>query len=424
MKRLKSTLYALIRATIASAFWLSTRLLFDVEVHGLAYDPKASRTYYGMSHKRDLDPIVIVPAIVFHRGWRGLAGDVHFALRDDAFSPGYLARITMRPRWFARLIRRFTIGPALCWLGAQPIHDLYRPAEEWIRELLDLGYDKCVGDILVPAFIEELVTVTGDSGIGTYNLSRLLDWRYQDALQHFYGPEIILGPARRVLERRIVGQIKEDLAALDTWLWKGGSLYGSPEGRLSPDGKLSSINAGMHRLMETAPPDTSIIPIFIIYDFMTSQKLRIFVDLAPPIEHVPELSSKELDAQLRLGWIQNARFTCTQLASGFLMRASRAGLPSFTLEDLVDDLYQQAVKLSEADRRVDQRLLKPAVVRKRAQGFLEYATRHGLVRRSGNHTWVPTVTETVLQVRLKEVGYDQAPLMYAWNELQEMLADP
>src|SRR5260370_40040109 len=160
MKRLKSTLHGLSRARIAIAFWLSTRLLFHVEVHGLAYDPKASRPYYGMSHKRDLDPIVIVPALLFHRGWRAQAGGGHFALRADAFSPGYLARITMRPRWFARFIRLLAIGPALRWLGAQPIQDLSRPAEEWIRELLDLGYNKRVGDILAPAFIEELATVT------------------------------------------------------------------------------------------------------------------------------------------------------------------------------------------------------------------------------------------------------------------------
>ena len=424
MKRLTSTLHGLGRATVAGAFWLFTRLLFRVEVHRLGYDPKAPRTYYGMCHKRDLDPIVLVPTIVFPRGWRGVAGDVHFALRGDAFSPGYLARITMRPRWFARLIRGLAVGPALRWLGARPIRDLYRPAEEWIRDLLDLGYDKRVGDILVPAFIEELATATGAAGIATYRLSRLLAWRYQDVLQRVYGPEIILGPARRVLERRIVGQIKGDLATLDRWLWDGGSLYSSPEGQLSPDGKLSPVNVAMHRLMEAAPPDTSIIPIFIIYDFMTLQKLPIFVDFAPPIEHAPLLSSKELDAQLRMRWMQNARFTCTQLASGFLIHASRAGLPSFTLEDLVDDLYQQAVRLSEAGRHVDQRLLKPAAVRKRAADFLKYAARHGLVYRSGKRTWVPTVTETVLQVRLKEVGYDQAPLMYAWNELQEMLADP
>src|SRR5215471_18904668 len=130
MKHLESVPVALARAIIAGAFWVSTSLLFDVKVHGLEFETGTSRTFYSMSHKRDLDPIVIVPRIVFHRGWRGLAGDLHFALRSDGFTPGYLARITMNPRWFAWLIRPLNVGFALRWLGAHPIHDLYRPAEE------------------------------------------------------------------------------------------------------------------------------------------------------------------------------------------------------------------------------------------------------------------------------------------------------
>jgi len=426
MNRLESTLVALSRATIASAFWVSTRLLFDVKVHGLEYETRASRTYYGMSHKRDLDPIVIVPTVVFHRGWRGLAGDIHFALRSDGFSPGYLARITMQPRWFARLMRELPIGSVLRWLGAHPAHDLTRPAEEWIRELLSSHYDGRVGDLLAPGFIEELATVTGEpcKEIEAYQLSHLLDWRYQHELQHFYGPEILVGPARRPLEREVVTRVKKDLSELDAWLWSGGSLYGSPEGQLSPDGRLSPINSGLHRLINAAPPDTMIVPVFIIYDFMTVQKLRIFVDLAPAIARAPEVRPKELDAQIRNAWLQSARFTCTQLASGFLVQASRTGLSSFTLDDLVDDLHCQAVALSKAGRHVDQQLLQPSGARKRATGFLEYATRHGLAGRTGHHLWEPTVTETVIKVRPKEVGFDQAPLMYAWNELQEMLNDP
>ncbi len=426
MNRLESTLVALSRATIASAFWVSTRLLFDVEVHGLEYDTRASQTYYGMSHKRDLDPIVIIPTMIFHRGWRGLAGDVHFALRSDGFSPGYLSRVTVNPRWFARCIRPLNIGTALRWLGVHPTQDLYRPAEEWVRELLSSGYDGHVGDVLAPMFIEELATVTGEPyrEIEAYQLSKLLDWRYHYAIQHFYSPVLLVGPARRPLEGLVIARVKDDLADLDKWLWSGGSLYGSPEGQLSPDGKLSAINSGLHRLIYATPPDTRIIPIFIIYDFMTVQKLRIYVDLASAIEHAPELPQKELDTQIRRAWLQTARFTCTQLASGFLMRTSRAGIASFTLDELVDDLHQHAVTLSEAGRHVDQLLLQPRKVRKRAAGFLEYAAKHGLARRMGNHTWVPTVTETVMNVRPREVGFDQAPLMYAWNELQEMLGDP
>jgi len=424
MKRLESTLIAIARATIAGAFWASTSLLFDIEVRGLEYETRSPRTYYVMSHKRDLDPIVIVPRLLFHRGWRGLAGDVHFVLRSDGFSQGYLARITMKPRGFARLIRPLNIGPVLRWLGAHPIHDLYRPAEEWIRALQNSGYNGRAGDALAPTYIEELATLTGKpcEEIAAYQLSHLLDWRFQYALQHFYRPEILKASVRRPLERSIVSSIKEDLAELDEWLLRGGSLYGSPEGQLSPDGKLSPINSGLHRLLEAAPPDTRIIPIFIIYDFMTVQKLRIFMDLAPVIEHAPALLPKELDSQLVMAWLQSARFTCTQLASGFLVQASRAGVSSFTLDDLADNVHHVAVTLFEAGRHVDQQLLQPRHARKRAAGFLKYAARHGLVRRAGQHTWTPTVTETSLNVRPKEVAFEQAPLMYAWNELQEMLS--
>src|SRR6266516_3392347 len=360
MKRLESTLLAIARATIAGAFWVSTSLLFDVEVHGLEYDTRASQTYYGMSHKRDLDPIVIVPRIVFHRGWRGLAGDVHFALRGDGFMPGYLARITMNPRGFARLIRQLNVGSALRWLGAHPTDDLLRPAEEWIRELLSLGNDGPAGDVFSPDFIEEIATATGEPyrKFEAYSLSQLLDWRYQHALQHFYGPEILVGNVRRSLERQAVARIKEHLADLDACLWSGGSLFGYPEGQLSPDGKLSPINSGVHRILRAAPPDTRIVPIFTIYDFMSVGRIRIFIDFAPAIEHAPALSPNEFDTQLRLAWLQSARFTCTQLASGFLVQAHRAGLSSFTLDDLADDLHHRTISLAAADRHVDQLLLK------------------------------------------------------------------
>jgi hypothetical protein len=424
MKRLESALLAFSRATIGGAFWLATRSFHHVEVHGLEYDSRAPHTYYGMAHKRDLDPIILIPTVVFHRGWRGLGGDVHFALRGDGFEPGYLARLVMYPRWVSHALHLLPVGSALRWLGAHPTDDLLRPAEEWIRELLSLGNHGPTGDVFSPDFIEEIATATGEPyrKLEAYSLSKLLDWRYQHALQHFYGPEILVGNVRRSLERQAVARIKEHLADLDVCLWSGGSLFGSPEGQLSPDGKLSPINSGVHRILRAAPPDTRIVPIFTIYDFMRVGRIHVFIDFAPAIEHAPALSPNEFDTQLRLAWLQSARFTCTQLASGFLVQAHRAGLSSFTLDDLADDLHHRATTLAAADRHVDQQLLKLHGACKRATHFLAYAVRYGLVRHTGNHSWVPTVTETIIKVRPREVGYDQLPLMYAWNELQEMLS--
>jgi len=426
MKRLNTILIAACRAIIASAFWVATRISKDVKVSGLQHDRGAARTYLAMSHKRDLDPIVAVPTIVFHRGWHALAGDVHFALRGDAFSPGYLARMVMRPRWLSYLLRFLSVGPALRWLGTFPADSLLLPIEEWVREAIRVVGDKQVGDVFIPSLIEELVAACPASResyerIVSQPVSRLLAWKYQGVVQYVYGPEILVGAVLRPVQQRVVARIKKHLAEVDAWLWRGGSLYASAEGQLSPLGLLSQVSGGFHRIMRTAPPETSVVPFFLIYDFMSTQRLRIFIDLAAPVERAPMLSTAELDAQLRVKWLSAARFTCTQLGSGFLAQASYASLSSFTFDDMVKSIHIQAKSLTEAGRHVDQRLLTIQGARKRARGFLAYAARHGLVQRGAHNTWKPTINETPLTLRPGEVGYNRAPLTYALNELHEML---
>src|SRR5207248_5086374 len=127
-------------------------------------------------------------------------------------------------------------------------------------------------------------------------------------------------------------------------------------------------------------------------------------DFAPTIENAPLLPSSELDSRLYLAWLRSARITSTQLASGFLLNAKREELSSFTLDDVVDNLYHQAVKLAKAGRNVDQYLLIRDRTLKLATRFLAYAERHALIRRIGNCTWALTFNETAIQVRPREVG--------------------
>jgi hypothetical protein len=222
------------------------------------------------------------------------------------------------------------------------------------------------------------------------------------------------------MKRPVVERIKENLADLTTLMSTGVSLFGSPEGHLSPDGKISPINSGLHRLLRRIPPDTRIVPISIVYDFMTVGRKRIFIDFAPTIENAPVLLSSELNSRLRLAWLLSARFTATQLSAGFLVNAKREGLSSFTLDDLTGNLYSQAVRLAKAGRNVDQYLLKRQQARRRAARFLAFAERHALIDRIDNCTWSLTFNETPIQILPRQVGYDLVPLMYAWNEFQEM----
>ncbi len=304
------------------------------------------------------------------------------------------------------------------------MQDLLRPAEEWVREALQLDTESSVGQVFTSNFIEELASITGESQeqIASDQLSQLLDWRYQYALQRYYSSEILALSMRSPLKRRMITNIKGSISELNSWMSRGGSLFGSPEGRLSPDGKVSLINSGLHRILRQIPLDTRIVPISIMYDFMTIGRIHIFVDFAPAIENASLLPSNELDTRLRQAWLHSARITSTQLASSFLVNAEREGLSSFTLDDIVAYMYRQAIKLAKTGRNVDQNLLKQDLTRKRAKSFLAYAERHELIRRIGAYTWELTLNETAIQVRPREVGYDQSPLAYAWNELQEILS--
>ena len=330
----------------------------------------------------------------------------------------------MRPRLLSRALRFLSIGSALRWLGAHPVQDLLRPAEEWIREALQLGIERRVGNVFTSNFIEKLAIVTGESQeqITSYPLSQLLDWRYHYALQQYYSSEILVPSIRRPFERSMIARIKDSITELNTWVSSRGSLLGSPEGHLSPDGTVSPINSSLHRILRHNPSDTKIVPISIVYDFMTVGRLRSFVDFAPTIENAPLLPLNELDTRLRVAWLRSARITSTQLASSFLLNAAHKGLSSVSFDDVVDNMFLQVVSLAKAGRNVDENLLARNRTRKRALDFLAYAERHKLIRRIGTHTWELSLNETAIEVPPREVGYDQSPLIYAWNELQDMLS--
>jgi hypothetical protein len=416
---------ALGRVALAGLFATVPRLFYNVEVNGLDNDTSARRTYYAMAHKRDLDGIVPVPPILFHRGWRGLTSDVHFALRSDAFEPGFLARMVPHPRWLSLLLRPISVGPVLRGIGAHPLRSLrMRPAEAWLREALLAEGDQPAGELFAPAFLAEIsdATRTKPDALGRLPLSRLLSWRFHAALQAYYGPEIFAGRARRRAERRVLAAAKEYLDDVAGWMRRGGSLYNGPEGQLSPDGRLSPITSGMHRLLHAAPPDARILPIALVYDFMTTGRPRLFVDLAPPIEAASSISRRQLDATLRAAWLRAARFTCTQIASSLLAEYYDLSRGDFTHEELAEAVYARAHALADAGRHVDWRLLTPHSVHQKVAHYLAYARRHGIVRRTESGVWRVSSGAEPLHVPLGEVGYPTAPLTYARNEYTEMLS--
>jgi hypothetical protein len=415
------------RVTLASAFTIVSRLAFAVEMSGLEHARAQPPTYLAISHKRDFDTMAPVGRILFHRGWTALTGDVRFAMRADSFETGFLARIVAGPRWllaFLRLIRPISVGPILRGLGVYPLVDYsMRPGETWLREHLRVEGDARAADALALWMIQTLAEATrlDAEAISHLMLSDLLAWRFHAPLQPRVGPDFFQGEARRRAERRVVATAKAQLATIAAWLWPRGSLYGAPEGRLSPDGHLSPITAGLHRILRQAPAETQLVPIMIVYDFMTIHRKRMFVTLAPPIERVPQMPQRTLDEALRREWLLAARFTCTQLGAAFLVRRARMGAEPFTLDEFAGALCREGHTLVEAGRHVDRRLLTQRGVRERARDFLAFAARRGYVRKAGDHGWLATPGNLTVDVPAWDVGYRDFPLGYAWNEYNEML---
>jgi hypothetical protein len=310
-------------------------------------------------------------------------------------------------------------------VGVHPLRDLkLYPGEAWLREALVAEGNPAVGTMLAPAALAQLARVGGREAdwLAQQPLSELLAWRYHRPLQPYVNASIFAGEARRRAERRAVTVAKVMLADQALWLWRGGSLYSAPEGGLSPDGRLSPISAGFARVLRAAPHDTRVIPVAIVYDFMSTRRMRIFVDLGPAIERAAELPRRELEARLRTGWLRAARFTCTQLASGFLAEAASGVRARFTTDELAVALESQAASLQAAGRRVDERLLVPEEARAIAGAFLAYAHRRKLVLRLGGKFWEARQPRPMPPIPRGEVGYEAAPLAYARNELEEMLA--
>ena len=213
--------------------------------------------------------------------------------------------------------------------------------------------------LLTPSYLAELATAVRQKPetFAHLALSNLLRWRYHIALQSYYGAEIFVSSARRRAERRVLYTAKAYLDDIAAWLRRGGSIFNGPEGRLTPDGRLSPITGGMYRVLRASPPDTSVLPIALVYDFMTTGRPRLFVDVTAPIENAPTCSRQELFATLRPSWLLAARFTCTQLASGVITAYGRLPDPVFSTPRLVDVVCAQAHKLAGEGRHVDKRLL-------------------------------------------------------------------
>ena len=117
---------------------------------------------------------------------------------------------------------------------------------------------------------------------------------------------------------------------------------------------------------------------------MATGRLRMWIDLAPAIEGGAALTNHELEERVRAAWLDVARFTCTQLASGLLMYRYEQGQRATSITSLEAGVLAWARELAAAGRQVDPALLSEEGAHRCVAGYLTYAELHGIIRHYGD----------------------------------------
>ncbi len=417
------------RIVILAGFWLVSGVFFHVETNGLFPLLRAPRLYFAFQHKRDDDPIPIIAMILPRLGWRAMAGDVRFSLRGDAFSPGFLARLIHTPRWLAHVVHPINAGPILRRLGIYRVDDArLRPLEEWVRLALAIDPPVRVGELLRPAAVQSLAARVGAASddFAGQPARVLLEWRMQHWMQIVTGVLFFTDPWQHRLQHAAIDTLKRELAEIGQWLASGGAVMGSPEGGLSATGALGAISPAFTRVLATATAEApiTVVPLAIVYDFMTGGKKRIFIGAAPPFHVTGDERASDLAARMQAALRDNACFTTTQLGARFFVHRLAIGAPHFDEMELCQAIEYQSQLLHAQGRWVDPALRHPSGRQRRVRRFLRYARAHGILRAEGPERWRILPQDLTFTPVPGRPGYLEHPLAYAWNEWRDMMRQP
>ncbi|MBV8086314.1 MAG: 1-acyl-sn-glycerol-3-phosphate acyltransferase, partial [Chloroflexi bacterium] len=143
-------------------------------------------------------------------------------------------------------------------------------------------------DALWPGFLANFIHLSGRSGrwLARLDLSPVIH------LLKAYPMGMLRSRADRA---RVQAQLAEFARVLD----RGHDLYWAPEGGLGLDGHLEPFRAGLHRVVEASHASLRILPVAIMYDFMTSRRTRCLIRIGPEFEVERSWPRRDLDDYVR-----------------------------------------------------------------------------------------------------------------------------
>ncbi|MCL4464673.1 MAG: hypothetical protein M1389_01330, partial [Chloroflexi bacterium] len=196
--------------------------------------------------------------------------------------------------------------------------------------------------------------------------------------------------AMKPFERAV---ISSHLQLFTNMLEKGETVQLAPEGAVSRDGHFARIRAGLHVLLNLPRTQVRVLPVGITYDFMTSGRQRVFVNVGREITDLRGLKPADASARIAEAILAQSTITGSQLASELVLSVRSQGGGALSGARLIEHVAEQANRWSRAGLFVDPRLLN-GELGQRMEQYAEYCVRSGeLVARGPDYYWVRRRTE-------------------------------
>ena len=368
---------------------VSLRLVHRIEVNGLENYSRSPSTLVVMNHRRDSDGPIVAGVLLLRRGM-GVNGVMpYFVAREDLFRKGFLKEyLETWPGAIRELLGLLDLRSVLKALHVCPMRRVReRTLGEVLEDSLELFGDKPLADVLRPSWLAQFESLAPATRRGALTLCNALERRYRPLLLQEYGLRKLnrlFFDAMKLNDSRVIESQLQHIVSL---LEQGETVFLTPEGMIPVDGRFERFRAGLHILVNRPRTSLRVLPAGITYDFMTSGRQSVFLNLGRELSGLKGLSRKDVDNRVAKAIVGQLTVTASHLASQLLMSYRTNGHGRFMAGELVERVGSDAQRCANAGAHVDPRLLDQRRLAKRMRQYFKYCVRRGMLLRNIDGTY-------------------------------------
>ncbi len=407
---------------VATAFHIGIRSSCRVEIIGLKNYTGSPSTLVVSNHKRDLDMLLIGPALHFGNSFPRPLVRPYFAARDDEFAPSFLATYYNLPQWLSRmLLYRLDISSVMYAFRAHPMPQAYAATtNQALREVLQMEGNVEIGTVAQEGWLKRCADSLEIqlSILKSMTIKDLMNWHYLKVLRQKADSSMLQGRLCRRMRLFRGRAIRKQLEYFAELLSRGKTMFLAPEGDLSPDGRLCPIRGSLYRLVNMSRKTVKILPMNISYDYMTTGRIKAFLNIGREIPDTKGLSKAELEHLVKDSLLSLGMVTMSQIGSHSLYHEATQGNDTLIEESWQRQLAILVQKAEKIGLAVDRALLEERGFSRNFKDFVRYCLRKG---------HITTVSPGRLQINRERIldtctpGYSQNPVYYCHNEFSALL---